>query len=114
MSNHGDEPFDHDPEQKKHFDAIQGRNKLMRDLLQTTGFRGALGEFPEGQLTKSDEGAIQFAIGSKDGKVVLDFGTSVHWVGMTPQQAADLASTLLKKAREVGRMNGESVGFTIG
>lgn len=26
----------------------------------------------------------------KDGKVVLDFGTPVAWVGMTPQQAADL------------------------
>lgn len=114
MSNHGDEPFDHGPEQKKDFDAIQGRNKLMRDLLSTTGFRGALGDFPEGKLTKSDEGAIQFAIGSKDGKVILDFGTSVHWVGMTPQQAADLASTLLKRAREVGRANGETIGFTVG
>jgi len=113
MSNHGDEPFDHAPEQKKHFDTIQGRNKLMRDLLNTASFRGALGEFPEGKLTKSDEGALQFAIGAKDGKVILDFGTSVHWVGMTPQQAADLASILVKRAREVARANGETVTFII-
>lgn len=90
MSNHGDEPFE--GEQFK-------RSKLMRDLLDATGFKGALGEFPEGQLTKSDEGAIQFAIGVEKGKVVLDFGTSVHWVGMTPQQACDLGSLLVRRAR---------------
>lgn len=90
------------------------RNKLMRDLLVTTGFRGALGEFPDGQLTKTDEGAIQFAIGEKDGKVVVDYGTSVHWIGMTPQQAAEFASLLMKRAREVARKNGETVAFVIG
>lgn len=113
MAHHGSEPFDDDPEAPKKFEALQKRNALMRDLLNTTGFRGALGDFPEGQLTKSDEGAIQFAIGTKDGKIVIDFGTPVHWVGMTPQQAADFASLLLKRAREVGRANGETIAFTI-
>lgn len=112
MSHHGSEPFDgmpEDPERKI------ARNKLMRDLLgSAANFRGALGAFPEGQLTKTDEGSIQFAIGEKDGKVVLDFGTPVHWVGMSPQQAADLASLLIKRAREVGRKNGETVSFMIG
>jgi hypothetical protein len=111
MSHHGSEPFDGAPEEPERKIA---RNKLMRDLLSTTGFRGALGDFPEGELTKTDEGAIQFAIGEKDGKVVIDFGTAVHWVGMTPQQAADFASLLLKRARAVGRANGETIGFTIG
>lgn len=111
MAHHGSEPFDGEPEgpEKK-----IARNKLMRDLLSTTGFRGALGDFPEGKLTKTDEGSIQFAIGEKDGKVVLDFGTPVHWVGMTPQQAAEFASTLIKRAREVARKNGETVSFVIG
>ncbi len=112
MSNHSSEPFD--AEEPKRFEEIQKRNKLMRELLDTTGFKGALGTFPEGQLTKTDEGAIQFSVGAKDGKVVLDFGTPVHWFGMTPQMAADLASLLMKKAREVARINGESVSFTIG
>jgi len=111
MAHHGSEPFEDDPEDPER---KMARNKLMRDLLSTTGFRGALGEFPEGQLTKNDEGAIQFAIGEKDGKVVIDFGTAVHWVGMTPQQAAEFASLLLKRAREVARKNGESVSFVIG
>lgn len=110
MSNHGSEPFDGEPVP---FDKKVERRKLMRDLLETTAFRGALGDFPEGQLSKTDEGSIQFALGAKDGKVIIDFGTPVHWLGMTPQQAADLASAIIKKAREVARANGESVGFTI-
>jgi hypothetical protein len=103
MSHHGSDPFDN-PDRKETF----------KKLLEATAFRGALGDFPEGQLSKSDEGAIQFAIGVKDGKVILDFGTPTAWVGMNPQQAADLASTLLKRAREAGRMNGQSIAFTIG
>lgn len=110
MGHHGSEPFDEESD----FEKKVGRDKLMRELLDTTGFRGALGDFPEGKLTKTDEGAIQFAIGEKDGKVVIDFGTAVHWVGMSPQQAAEFASTLLKRAREVARKNGESVSFVIG
>jgi hypothetical protein len=110
MAHHGTEPLEGEPED---FDRKVSRNKLMRDLLETAGFRGALGDFPEGELTKTDEGAIQFAIGEKDGKVVIDFGTPVHWVGMTPQQAAELASALLKRAREVGRKNGETISFVI-
>lgn len=112
MSHHGSEPFDsapEDPERKL------GRQKLMRDLMNSAKeFRGALGDFPEGRLTKTDEGSIQFAVGEKDGKVVLDFGTPVHWLGLNPQQAADLAGLLLKRAREVGRKNGETISFTIG
>ena len=107
MAHHGSDPFD-EPER------LQRMEDLKKKLLDTASFRGALGDFPEGQLTKMDEGAIQFAIGEKDGKVVIDFGTPVAWVGMTPQQAADFASTLLKRARLVARQNGDSVGFTIG
>lgn len=112
MAHHGSEPFDGEPEDAERKIA---RNRLMRDLLSSAAdFRGSLGDFPEGKLTKTDEGAIQFAIGEKDGKVVIDYGTPVHWVGMTPQQAADFASLLLKRAREVARKNGETVGFMIG
>jgi hypothetical protein len=113
MSHHGIEPFDEKDEPER-IEQIQKRNQLMRDLLNTTGFRGALGDFPEGKLTSHDEGSIQFAIGIKDGKVIIDFGTPVHWLGLNPQQAADLASSLLSKAREAGRRNGETVSFMIG
>lgn len=109
MAHHGPSPFD--GEQSAEF---QRRQTLLRDLLNTTGFRGALGEHTHGHLTKSDEGAIQFAIGEQDGKVVIDFGTPVHWLGMTPQQAADFASAVLKRARQTARKKGQTVGFIIG
>ena len=112
MTNHSKEPFGED-EKPKEFKTFKTESARLRELLNTTGFRGALGDFPEPRLTPDDEGAIQFAIGSKDDKVVLDFGTQVHWIAMTPQQAAELASSLLNKAREVGRRNGESVAFVI-
>ena len=107
MSHHADEPFD-GPE-------FQARQKLMRDLLSSTAeFRGPIGNFPAGKLTPHDEGDIQFAVGSEGDKVVLDFGTSIRWVGMTAQEAADLASSLMKWARLVGRKNGETITLTIG
>lgn len=108
MSHHGTNPFESDDPN------FASRSKLMRDLLNTAGFRGAIGAYPNGQLTKADEGSIQFAIGEQDGKVVIDFGTPIHWLGMTPQQAADFASTVLKRARDVGRKQGQTITMTIG
>lgn len=102
MSHHGSEPFD-GPEFAK-------RHQIMRDLLNSTAeFRGAIGAYPEGKLTSFDEGSIQFAVGGQDGKVVMDFGTPVRWMGMTPQQAADLASQLMKWARLMGRKAKERI-----
>lgn len=110
MGHHGDGPFEDgvDPKRAEQF------RKLKEDLMQTASFKGALGDFPMGKLTNNDEGAIQFAVGIEKDKVVLDFGTPVVWVGMSPQQAADLGSLLLKRAREAGRLKGEVVTFTIG
>lgn len=99
MSHHGRDEF---PEE------------LRRKLLDTTSFRGALGTFPAGQLTGADEGAIQFGVTDKDGKVILDFGTPVVWLGLEPQQAADLAASMLKHAREAARASGRVISFSIG
>lgn len=99
MSHHGPNPFPED---------------LRRKLLDTTSFRGALGTFPHGQLHAADEGAIQFGVTHKDGKVVLDFGTPVAWVGMEPQQAADLASLMLSHAKQAARGSGKVISFTVG
>lgn len=103
MSHHSEEPFD-----RENFD------RILRQFKDTASFRGAIGSFPAGKLTKQDEGAIQFALGEKDGKVVLDFGTPVAWIGMRPQEAADIGAALIKWARDVGRKNGEMIHITIG
>lgn len=112
MGHHGSDPFgedfDRDPKRAEMF------KKMKKELLDTSGFKGGTGEYPMGKLTASDEGAIQFQIGVKNGKVVMDFGTPTAWVGMDPQQAADLATILLKRAREAGRLRGVVVTFEIG
>lgn len=106
MSHHGSEPFDEQP------DAVK---KLLADLKSSASdFKGAIGAYPHGMLTPKDEGSIQFSIGDKDGKVVIDFGTPTAWVGMTAQQALDLAAAIMKRARIVAGKNGETVHVTIG
>jgi hypothetical protein len=60
---------------------------------------GATGEFPEGKLTENDEGEIRFGVANTAGKVVLDFGKPVAWLGMNPQQAVDLANVLISNAQ---------------
>lgn len=89
------------------------KREMTRALLDTTGFVGAVGTHSQGKLTPADEGDVQFRVGSENGKVVLDFGTPVHWVGMDAQQAADLASSLLKWARIVGRKEGVTVAINL-
>lgn len=64
---------------------------------------GATGEHPEGNLSQHDEGGIQFAVGVKDGKVCLDFGTPVAWLGMNPGDALALAASLIENARKASR-----------
>lgn len=64
---------------------------------------GATGRHPEGHLGEQDEGEIQFAIAAdkKGGKVLIDFGKPVAWVGMSAQQARELGVTLCRKAGDV-------------
>lgn len=59
---------------------------------------GATGQFPEGKLDESDEGEIRIAIGRKDGKVVIDFGTPVKWIGFTPKLARQLAELIRQQS----------------
>jgi hypothetical protein len=62
---------------------------------------GATGNFPDGKLTEHDEGEIKIGITTKDGKVVIDFGKPVHWIGFTKEQAVRIATSLLSKAESL-------------
>lgn len=74
---------------------------------------GATGTHPQGMLTPHDEGGIQFRIGTKDGKVCIDFGTPCAWVGMEPKQAMALAQDLVRHARDAARKTGEVLTFSL-
>lgn len=58
---------------------------------------GSTGTFPQGKLAPDDEGGLRMAVGEKDGKIVIDFGKQVSWIGLSPKDARDLARLLLDK-----------------
>lgn len=60
------------------------------------------GEFPNGKLNKDDAGAIAMAVGVENHRVVLRFPKPVAWIGMTGDEAFELAQSLLHHARNAG------------
>lgn len=60
---------------------------------------GTTREYPHGALTPDDKGEIRFAITAESGRVVLAFGTTVQWIGFTPQGAVELADALVRWAK---------------
>lgn len=67
-----------------------------------SAMKDALGEYPAGKLNAADEGALAVGIGHQHGKVVLQFPKSVAWIGFTPEQAVEIAETLVQHARACG------------
>lgn len=103
MAHHGEE---FDPEMVDHLkqlfeSARDSENEYLKRLSSRFEEKlGATGQFPEGKLTKMDEGEIRFAVFQKDGGIVLDFGCQVTWLGMTPKQACELGNLLIKHGRQ--------------
>ena len=92
MSHHGshplgDEPAPMTPEQRK----------VMSEAMSKL-----LGEFPDGKLNPSDEGALAVMVGNESGKVVIRFPKPVAWIGFTPDQALGIAESLITQARKCG------------
>jgi len=106
MSNHGMDPKD-SPMAKEFIEAnlehFEKNEKLAKDHLLQNAL-GATGRFPEGKLTKSDEGELAFAVQADPEKklIHLNFGKPVAWFSLTPQLANDLANSLLRHARAMG------------
>lgn len=63
---------------------------------------GATQQHPEGMLTSDDEGEIKIAIGVHEGKVVINFGKPVSWIGFSPAQARALAESIRKASHRAG------------
>lgn len=56
------------------------------------------GTFPDGKLSKHDEGAMAYAVGLVGNEVVINFAKPVQSFGMTPDQAVELAKLLIQRA----------------
>ena len=74
-------------------------NSVLAELSRELGL-GATGSFPQGKFHRTDEGELRLAITASQGKVIMAFGTPTAWIGFDPQQARDIAETLLKRAKE--------------
>lgn len=70
------------------------------DKLEQLGL-GPTNKFPMGHLNKDDEGEIRIGITSHGGKIVIDFGKPIHWIGFSPDQAKDIAQNLIDRANEI-------------
>lgn len=62
---------------------------------------GATGRHPQGKLVTDDEGEILIAVGNTDGKVVVEFGKPIAWIGFSPEQALDLAQSIRAHAMNI-------------
>lgn len=60
-------------------------------------------QYTHGRLSSDDEGSLAMAIAADHrNKIVrIDFGKSVEWLGLPPQEAVALAKLLISKAREI-------------
>lgn len=64
---------------------------------------GPTGEFPRGKITENDQGELVMGVAAdhEHGVVVVQFGSSVHWLGLPPSSARELAASLIRAAGEV-------------
>ena len=94
MSHHGAIPPEMTPEDQA---AMRVAEQEMRKAMGKL-----LGEFPDGKLNTSDEGALSVMIGHEGRSVVMRFPKPVAWIGFTPEQALGIAETLISHARKCG------------
>lgn len=73
--------------------------EVIKELFTKNKF-GATGQFPEGKLNLDDEGEIIFGVARDpaSGKIIINFNKPVAWIGMSVNQAIDLANCLLQHA----------------
>lgn len=62
---------------------------------------GATGRFPEGKFNDDDEGELRAGIAVYQDKIVINFGKSVSWLALLPEQALEFAQMLTEKANEI-------------
>lgn len=104
--------FEMDDEQRRILDstpfADHDKGEPILDRLKDLGDRrnsmvenlGPTGEFPDGKLGDNDEGEFRYRVGSMDGRVVVDFGAPMHSLGLLPDQAEELAKSLMRQVMD--------------
>lgn len=78
-----------------------GLDKEAQDAM-SAAMQQIFGEFPDGKLNANDEGALAVVIGHEKQSVVMRFPKPVAWIGFTPEQALEIAESLIQHARKAG------------
>lgn len=87
------------PEFRKLFEDQQEARKRLQEQIDGRARR----TYSSGRIGATDDGDLAFAVGPHPDKelVCIDFGKPVEWVAMQPQQAIELAQSLIKQARAI-------------
>lgn len=87
------------PEFRKLFENQQAARQRLQEQIDGRAKR----TFSGGRIGATDDGDLAFAVGTHPEKelVCIDFGKPVEWVAMQPQQAIELAQSLIKQARSI-------------
>lgn len=65
---------------------------------QTDANVGATGLYPDGALSKEDEGQLRLAIAHDSQNVIIKFGKPVAWLGLSPKEALQLSDLIKQHA----------------
>lgn len=57
---------------------------------------GATGDFPNGKLNDDDEGELTMGVGVSDGRIIVQFGKPIRWMGFNVKGAEDLIASLIQ------------------
>lgn len=61
--------------------------------------------YSQGRIRPDDDGDLAYAVAAdeKHGTVIIDFGKAIAWIGLKPQEAANLCRLIMQKARQVSK-----------
>ena len=97
MAHSGKEPFNREMMEqfKKQRDELRGH---VADLIRNNSNNA----WPDGMIHEDDEGVTAMAISVQNKHVVIQFPEPTAWIGITPEQAMELAGSLIQNARKAG------------
>lgn len=97
MGHHSGYPFDKQMSKEELDKLFESFNQMKSPKSEL----GATGKFPMGKLVEHDEGEIKIGIKGYNDKVIIDFGKPTHWIGFSPEQAKQVAESLVRHAENI-------------
>lgn len=102
MSHHHNEFFDKTNEEanKKLMEAFK-KVKSPEESEEIQSKPGATGNFPDGKLIEKDDGEIAVAFAVYQGRLIMNFGKPVAWIGFTRKEVENMITLLTAKLNEL-------------